>query len=207
VAEYRGRKSRHQAILYDYPDGRWGYYDPSGVSLRKMFLKSPLEYSRMTSGFSLRRFHPILNEYRPHWGIDYAAPAGTPVKATADGVIVFRGWRNGMGNYVEIAHGSGYATGYLHLSGFGSGIGVGNRVKQGQVIGYVGATGLATGPHVCYRFMKDGRPVDPLSASLPHSYPIGPKDRATFFSLRDKRLRQLDEVMRRGEIVQEMVMK
>lgn len=208
AAQCRVGRQRYEAVLYTSLDSRsWGYYDARGMSLRKMFMRSPLDYSRMTSGFSTRRFHPILNEYRPHWGIDFAAPLGTPVKATADGIIVFRGWRNGMGNNVEIDHGSGYSTGYLHLSGFAAGMGKGRRVRQGEVIGYVGATGLATGPHVCYRFTKDGRHVDPLSASLPNSSPVSARDRDRFNVLRDQRLAQIDKVMRTGESARVVVMK
>lgn len=138
-----------------------GYYGRDGNPLKKQFLRSPLKYSRITSGFSKRRFHPVLQRFRPHYGVDYGAPTGTPVMTTADGVVVFAGFNRGEGNYVRIRHNSRIETSYLHLSRFGKGIKRGTRVEQGDVIGYVGATGLATGPHLDYRVSDGGTWLNP----------------------------------------------
>ena len=147
---------------YRYGDG--GFYDADGRPLRKMFLRSPLAFStRITSGFTHRRFHPVLKSWRPHWGVDYGAPTGTPVRATSDGVVLSAGWDGGGGKTVKVRHPGGYMTAYLHLSGFAKGLGRGDRVKQGEVIGYVGSTGLSTAPHLDYRVQLNGRWIDPLS--------------------------------------------
>ncbi len=159
----------HWAIRYECR-GKEGYYDLDGRNLKKAFLKSPLRYRRISSGFTHRRLHPILRIVRPHLGIDYAAPAGTPVWAVGDGVVVYAGWKGGYGRFIEIRHNSVYSTTYGHLSRFARGIRRGARVRQGQVIGYVGATGLATGPHLDFRMKKHGRFVNPLrepNESLP----------------------------------------
>jgi murein DD-endopeptidase MepM/ murein hydrolase activator NlpD len=151
-----------QAVYYA-PDGTEGaYYHPDGRSLRRLFLRSPLRYTRISSGFSRRRLHPILGQYRPHFGIDYAAPRGTPVRSVADGVVVQAGRQGANGNMIKIRHNRVYSTYYLHLSRFARGLRAGRRVTQGQVIGYVGATGLATGPHLCFRLTKNGMYLNPL---------------------------------------------
>lgn len=142
-------------------NGSAGYYDENGRPLRRQFLRSPLPYSRVTSGFSLSRRHPLLGRRLPHFGVDYAAPEGTPVRATADGVVAFVGVKGGGGKTVEVRHPGGFVTAYLHLSRFASGLAVGKRVGQGEVIGYVGSTGLATGPHLDYRVLRNGRFVNP----------------------------------------------
>jgi murein DD-endopeptidase MepM/ murein hydrolase activator NlpD len=148
---------------YGYGDGG-AYYDAEGRPLRKMFLRSPLAFStRITSGFSHRRFHPVLKSYRPHWGVDYGAPTGTPVRATADGVVLSAGWDGGGGKVVKLRHPGGYMTAYLHLSRFAEGVSRGGRVRQGEVIGYVGSTGLSTAPHLDYRVQHQGKWIDPLS--------------------------------------------
>ncbi len=139
------------------------YYDAEGRPIRKMFLRSPLRYSRVTSRFSHRRFHPILKRYRPHYGIDYGAPKGTPARATANGTVVSAGWDGGGGKTVRLRHPNGFETSYLHLSGFAKGVRSGRRVMQGEVIGYVGSTGLATASHLDYRVRRHGRWIDPLS--------------------------------------------
>lgn len=157
---YDNRGRRLEA--YRFGD-RHGYYDAEGRPLQKMFLRSPLPYSRITSRFSRRRFHPVLKTYRPHYGIDYGAPVGTPVRATAAGVVSFAAWDRGGGNTVKLRHPNDYLTAYLHLSRFASGIRAGRRVSQGEVIGYVGATGLATGPHLDYRVQHRSAWIDPLS--------------------------------------------
>ncbi len=167
-------------------DGGVDYYDADGRNLRKAFLKAPLRYSRITSRYSLQRFHPLQKRYKPHLGTDYAAPAGTPVYATGDGVVIEAGYTNYNGYYVKIRHNAIYMTGYLHFSRIAKGIRPGVRVRQGQVIGYVGSTGLATGPHVCYRFWKNGRQVDPLREQLPPGEPVPDSLREVFFALRDR---------------------
>ena len=148
------------------------YWDEKGNSLRKSFLKAPLHFSRISSRYSGSRFHPILKIYRPHTGVDYAAPAGTPVMAIGDGTVVEKGYLGGNGNYVKIRHNSVYTTGYNHLQGFGKGIATGVRVKQGQIIGYVGSTGTSTGPHLDMRFWMNGSPIDPLKVKAPSVEPI-----------------------------------
>lgn len=153
AAEYRQERDTYKAFLYETPDGDAAYYDQNGKSLRGLFLKSPLNYRRISSGFNRRRFHPILKKYIPHHGIDYAADYGTKVWATADGVISFIGRKGALGNYVEIKHKNGYVTGYGHLSRFRRGLKKGARVKQKELVGYVGATGRATGPHLHYNFI------------------------------------------------------
>jgi murein DD-endopeptidase MepM/ murein hydrolase activator NlpD len=161
------------AIWFDlHDDGVGGYYDLDGESLRRAFMRAPLEYRRISSGFSMNRMHPILNVSRPHIGVDYAAATGTPVMATSDGVVTVRGVSGGYGNLVEIQHSNGYMTRYAHLNGFASGIRVGGRVSQGEVIGYVGMTGQATGPHLHYEMHRNGSPVDPLNVDIPSGDPI-----------------------------------
>ncbi|ARA92878.1 peptidase M23 [Rhodothermaceae bacterium RA] len=161
------------------------YFDEQGNSLRKAFLKAPLEYYRLTSRYNPNRFHPVLKRRRAHLGTDYAAPTGTPIRATGDGVVIEAGYTRGNGNYVKIRHNGTYTTGYLHMSRFARGIQRGTRVRQGDVIGYVGSTGLATGPHVCYRFWKNGVQVDPLREKMPPSRPIEEQYRAAFEAERD----------------------
>ncbi len=148
-------------------DGRVDYYDEDGNGLRRPFLRAPLRYSRISSRYSGNRFHPVLKRYRAHLGTDYAAPVGTPIRATADGVVVESGYTSNNGRYVKIKHNSTYTTGYLHMSRIDARAAKGAFVKQGDVIGYVGSTGLATGPHLCYRFWKNGHQVDPLRQDLP----------------------------------------
>ena len=169
---------------YQFGEGN-DYYDRDGRPLRKMFLRSPLRYSRVTSGFSNRRFHPVLKTYRPHHGVDYGAPTGTPVRVTASGVVASAGWEGGGGRMVRVRHPNGYLTAYLHLSGFADGIRAGARVRQGDVIGYVGATGLATAPHLDYRVQLSGRWLDPLSLPNEPAPPIPEDDLPLFRAWRD----------------------
>ena len=160
--------------------GRYTFYDPAGLSLRKSFLKSPLQFSRITSGFTYARPHPILGGTRPHLAIDYGAPVGTPVWAVADGTVTAAGWDGGNGISVTLRHRSGYSTMYNHLSKLGPGVRRGARVGQRQVIGYVGSTGLSTGPHLDYRIAKNGRFVNPLSEKFIPGEPIPAAERAAF---------------------------
>lgn len=161
------------------------YYDAAGESLKRMFLRSPLKFARISSRFGMR-MHPILRRRRPHNGVDYAAPTGTPVQAAGDGVVASAGRNGGYGLWVQLRHRNGYVTSYAHLSRIASGVRRGAKVRQGQVIGYVGSTGLSTGPHLDYRFMKDGRYVDPLSTDLPTAEPLAPEDLAAFEPVRER---------------------
>ena len=162
AARFTHRGTTYHAFRHEMPDGRSGYYGANGTPLRKQFIKSPLKFSRVTSGFTKKRFHPVLKYFRPHYGIDYGAPVGTPVMTTADGVVVEARYKAGEGNFIRVRHSSRVDTCYLHLSRYAKGLKVGSRVTQGDVIGYVGMTGLATGPHLDYRVWEDGRWLDPL---------------------------------------------
>ena len=161
-------------------DGRESFFDIDGNSLRKAFLKAPLVFSRISSHFSSARMHPILRIVRPHYGVDYAAPIGTPVHAIGDGRVISATNEGGAGRMVKIQHNSVYATGYMHLSRFGDGISAGKFVKQGDIIGYVGSTGLSTGPHLDFRFYKNGSPVDPLKVDAPPVEPVSEENKAKF---------------------------
>jgi murein DD-endopeptidase MepM/ murein hydrolase activator NlpD len=162
AAEFINQGKKYRAFCFGDGEASTGYYDDRGQSIAREFLKTPLRYSRISSGFTKRRFHPILRIYRPHLGVDYAAPAGTPVEATANGKIIFMGWKGGYGKCIKIRHNHTYTSFYGHLSRFAKGLKQGKQVRQGQVIGYVGSTGLATGPHLDYRLKKGGEFINPL---------------------------------------------
>lgn len=166
--------------------GKIQYWEADGGSLRKQMLKAPLKYSRISSRFTYARKHPIYKVYRPHTGVDYAAPKGTPVHAVADGVVIFKGWGGGGGNTLKIKHAGNLQTGYLHLSRFAKGISKGSRVSQGQLIGYVGSTGASTGPHLDYRIWKNGTPIDPLKVPSEPAEPISKENRPLFEYVRDR---------------------
>lgn len=168
------------------------YFDEEGNSLRREFLKAPLNYSRISSRFSYSRMHPIHRVRRPHLGVDYAAPHGTPVQAVGDGKVVHAQYSGGAGNYVKIRHNSVYTTGYMHLSRYGEGIRVGRHVKQGDVIGYVGSTGTSTGPHLDFRFFKNGQPVDPLKVESPPAEPVDSNLLPAYFQYIKSWKQQLD---------------
>lgn len=179
-------------LLEAYQFGEDGsHYDAEGRPLRKLFLRSPLRYSRITSGFSGRRFHPVLKRYRPHYGVDYGAPTGTPVRVTASGVVKSAGWDKGGGKMIRVRHPNGYLTAYLHLSRYASGIRSGRRVVQGEVIGYVGSTGLASGPHLDYRVQHDGRWINPQGLKNEPADPIPAEMLASFRQWRDLLREQL----------------
>jgi murein DD-endopeptidase MepM/ murein hydrolase activator NlpD len=161
-------------------DGKESYFDTDGNSLRKAFLKAPLQFSRISSRYSSSRLHPILRIRRPHFGVDYAAPAGTPVHSIGDGKVILAKTDGGAGKMVRIQHNSVYATAYLHLSRFGKGIAPGVYVKQGDIIGYVGSTGLSTGPHLDFRFYRNGSPVDPLKVESPPVEPVSEQNTERF---------------------------
>lgn len=176
------------------------YWEFNGASLRKQLLKAPLKFSRISSRFSRSRLHPVHRVYRPHLGVDYAAPTGTPVHAVADGVVTFKGWGGGGGNTLKIKHAGNLVTGYLHLSKFAKGISQGTRVSQGQVIGYVGSTGTSTGPHLDYRIWKNGTNIDPLKVPQEPAEPIKEENTAAFEHIRDRIVAELN-----GEATPEMI--
>lgn len=180
AAEFVNAGKVHRAYWYRGQDGAGGYYDEKGQSAKKAFLRSPLEFSRISSGFSNARYHPVLRETRAHRGIDYAAPTGTRVKATGNGIVEHAGIQGGYGKVVIIRHPSDKTTVYGHLSGFAPGIRKGSRVSQGEVIGYVGATGIATGPHLHYEFRVAGVHRNPLTVALPDAAPLAPTEQPRF---------------------------
>ncbi len=181
----------YEAFRFEH-DGRVGYYDAEGKSFENGFLKSPLKFSRLTSGFTLRRFHPVQKRWKAHLGTDYAAPSGTPILAVGDGVVSAASFTRGNGNYVKIRHDRTYETQYLHMSRFAKGIRAGARVQKGDVIGYVGSTGLATGPHVCFRFWKNGVQVDHRKELGPEMPPIDKKLMPAFAAQRDRLLPRME---------------
>jgi murein DD-endopeptidase MepM/ murein hydrolase activator NlpD len=191
---------QHQAFRWSNPDTtRAAYYDDKGRSLKRFMLRTPLKFEpRITSGFSTNRLHPVFRTYHAHLGIDYAAPIGAPVVAVSSGSVVSAGWAGGGGNQVRLRHSGGYETYYLHLSAFGPGIRAGAHVEQGQLVGRVGATGTATGPHLDYRLKRNGVFVNPLvvQRSLPPGDPIPPTLLASFFQYRDDTARQLSTTVR-----------
>ncbi|NQV01485.1 MAG: M23 family metallopeptidase, partial [Bacteroidia bacterium] len=165
-------KTKEKLIVYFEQDSLGTYFDELAESLQRTFLKAPLRFSRISSKFTNSRKHPILKIYRPHHGVDYAAPRGTPVVALGDGKVLEARWNGGFGRFVKIRHNSVYSSGYGHLSGYGKGIKTGQYVKQGDVIGYVGSSGLSTGPHLDFRVYKNNSPVDPLKIESPPTEPV-----------------------------------
>jgi murein DD-endopeptidase MepM/ murein hydrolase activator NlpD len=194
AAEFTNRGKRYQAIRYTDAGGKTDYYSLDGKSMRKAFLRTPVEFSRISSRFSLGRKHPILNKIRAHKGVDYAASRGTPIKATGDGKIVHRGKKGGYGNTIIIQHGTQYSTLYAHMSKYRGGLKNGSRIKQGQIIGYIGSSGLATGPHLHYEFRVNGVHRDPLRVKLPGADPLHKKYRDDFHTKAEALLAQLDLV-------------
>ncbi len=182
AAEFENRSQRFTAFHWRDADGQDSWYTEDGRSTRKAFLRSPMEFSRMTSGFSLARLHPIFRTLRAHKGVDYAAPTGTPVRATADGVVAEAGVMGGYGNTVVLRHHGAYSTLYAHLSRFAPQLRKGTRVRQGDTIGYVGATGWATGPHLHYEFRINDEARNPLTVALPTAGPLPPESRSAFFA-------------------------
>lgn len=180
AAEFTNQGNAHQAIYFKNPQGRDGYYTAQGLSMKRAFLKSPMPFDRISSGFSSGRLHPVLQIWRAHKGVDYAAPTGTPVRAIADAKVSFVGKQGGYGNLIVLNHQSPYSTAYGHLSRFGKGIKRGSSVSQGQIIGYVGATGLASGPHLHYEFRVNGAQRNPLAMKLPTAYPLEGRYKAQF---------------------------
>jgi murein DD-endopeptidase MepM/ murein hydrolase activator NlpD len=180
AAEFENRGRTMRAFLWRAEDGGENYYTQDGAPLRKAFLRSPMEFSRVTSGFSNARFHPIMQDWRAHKGVDYAAPTGTPVRATGNAKVTFAGRQNGYGNVIELRHQGAFSTLYAHLSRLAPQVRNGARVAQGEVIGYVGQTGWATGPHLHYEFRVGGEQRNPLTVALPSGEPLSPAHRLAF---------------------------
>jgi murein DD-endopeptidase MepM/ murein hydrolase activator NlpD len=193
AAEFTNQGETYQAIRFKDGNRPEAYYGPDGQSRRQLFLRAPLEFSRISSGFTMRRYHPIAKTWRAHPAIDYAAPTGTPIRSVGDGTVIAKARSGGNGNYVKIRHANGYETMYLHMSRHAKGIRSGGRVAQGQVIGYVGSTGLATGPHLCFRMTRNGAPVNPNKVRSVAAEPISKANLATFRSQAATMLAQLAE--------------
>lgn len=172
AAEYENAGELHTAVLFRFNNGESGYFGPDGTSLRRMFLKSPIKFGRISSRFSRSRLHPVLKIKRAHLGVDYAAPTGTPIRAVGDGIVTFVGWNGGGGKTIKIRHNSTYSTAFKHLNGYAKNIRNGARVRQGETIGYVGNTGLSTGPHLHFEFYQNGQYIDPLGKKFPSADPV-----------------------------------
>jgi murein DD-endopeptidase MepM/ murein hydrolase activator NlpD len=183
----------YHAIPFEQ-NGEVSFFDQEGNSFKKAFLRDPLKYTRISSRYNLNRFHPVQKRYKPHLGTDYAAPTGTEIRSVGDGTVVEARFTSANGNYVKIKHNGTYTTQYLHMSKIGSGIKPGTRVKQGQVIGYVGSTGLATGPHLCFRFWKNGQQVDWLKEKIPPSDPIISENKLAFDQVKLKKIQQIASI-------------
>jgi len=194
AAEFINSGKVFRAVRYAAPGKDAAYYSLDGKSMRKAFLRTPVDYRRISSGFTLGRKHPILNTIRAHKGVDYAAASGTPIRVTGDGKIIFRGTKGGYGNTIIVQHANKYSTLYAHMSRFMGGLRTGSRVKQGQVIGFVGMTGLATGPHLHYEFRIDGEHRDPLRVKLPGAPPLEAKYQDDFQSTAAALVAQLDTI-------------
>ncbi len=193
-AEFNHGEKCYYAIPYAQEGEKLRYWEANGESLRKQLLKAPLKYTRISSKFSNARLHPVHKVYRPHHGVDYAAPSGTHVHSVADGVVTFCGWGGGGGNTIKIKHAGNLMTGYLHLRGFAKGIRVGSHVSQGQLIGYVGSTGTSTGPHLDYRIWKNGKAIDPLKVPQEPAEPIAEEHKRRFEAVRDRVIAELDGI-------------
>lgn len=191
AGRYDGRSGEHTVVYFESADGTGAYFRPDGSSVERAFLVSPLESSRITSRFTWARQHPILKITRPHPGIDYAAPLGTPIWSVADGVVEYKARAGASGNLIRVRHQGGLTSHYAHLASFAQDLKVGDRVEQKQIIGYVGSTGLSTGPHVCFRVKRDGRYIDPMKISAPAGEPVDVTRLAVFHSVRDQLLADL----------------
>ena len=192
-ARFTNRGKTYTAVRYTSKQGTTSYYNADGESMRKAFIRTPVDFARISSRFSTGRKHPILNKIRAHKGVDYAAPRGTPIKAAGDGRVTLAGRNGGYGNTVIIQHGQRYRTLYAHMQGFAKGIRNGTNVKQGQIIGYIGTTGLSTGPHLHYEFQVNGVHVDPLSQKLPMADPIAASEKQRFMQLSKPLMARMDQ--------------
>ena len=202
-AKFTHGGKEYYAIPYAQEEDKLRYWEYNGESLRKQLLKAPLKYTRISSKFSNARLHPVHKVYRPHHGVDYAAPSGTPVYSVADGTVIFAGWGGGGGNTLKIKHAGNLQTGYLHLKSFAKGIKVGTKVSQGQLIGYVGSTGTSTGPHLDYRIWKNGTPIDPLKVPQEPAEPIADAHKARFEAVRDRVVAELEGKTPEGGVITE----
>lgn len=194
AAKFINRGKSITAVRYKNPEGKVSYYTSGGDSMRKAFLRTPIDFARISSHFNLKRRHPVLNRIRAHKGVDYAARTGTPIKSAGDGKITYRGRKGGYGRVVIIQHGQKYSTLYAHMSKYRKGQSKGSRVKQGQVIGYVGKSGLASGPHLHYEFRVNGVHRNPLTVTLPNANPIQKKYKADFLAKSKVLLEQLEQL-------------
>ena len=201
AAEFVNQNIPYRAVRYTYEDGQSDYYSETGRSMRKAFLRTPVNFTRISSGFSLKRKHPILNKVRAHRGVDYAAPSGTPVKATGDGIVTYLGKNGELGKAVILKHGGQYSTVYAHLSNYKQGLRSGNRVKQGQIIGYVGMTGLASGPHLHYEFRVNGVHRNPLKVELPQATGIPEEKMKHFTTQIEPLLAELDSITAKSGLI------
>ncbi len=193
AARFTNRGKTYSAVRYTSKDGTTSYYNADGTSMRKAFIRTPVDFARISSRFSNGRKHPILNKIRAHKGVDYAAPHGTPIKSAGDGKVLLAGRKGGYGNTVIIQHGQRYRTLYAHMQGFAKGVRNGSTVKQGQIIGYIGTTGLSTGPHLHYEFQVDGVHVDPLGLKLPMADPIAKSEMPRFMQQSQPLMARMDE--------------
>lgn len=194
AVHYNGKTGNYYGFYYRLPSGHWDYYNEKGQSLRKTVLRSPLEFAKVTSYFGMR-MHPIRRVYREHHGVDYGAPTGTPVSAIADGAVTIAQWRGGYGNLVEVKHAGGLSSRYGHLSRYGAGMRTGNRVRQGQTVGYVGMTGDATGPHLHFEVRRGGAPVNPLKVIPPRAEPVPAKYMDDFRRVKDRCLAEIRQAL------------
>ncbi len=193
-AEFTHAGKVYNAIRFNAGENSSVFWNEKGESLKKAFLKAPLNFTRISSRFTYARKHPVLRIVRPHTGVDYAAPSGTPVVALGDGVVTHRGWAGGGGNTIKIKHPGNYVTSYMHLKGYAKGIVKGSRVTRGQLIGYVGSTGLSTGPHLDFRVYKNGKPIDPLKMESPSVEPVKKEDMPAFNAQMDRYRFQMDSL-------------
>jgi murein DD-endopeptidase MepM/ murein hydrolase activator NlpD len=192
AAEFTNQGDTFTSLRYTDSKGNTSYYTPKGESMRKAFLRTPVDFARISSNFNMKRRHPVLNRIRAHKGVDYAASIGTPIKAAGDGKIIFRGVKGGYGNVIILQHGNNINTLYAHMSRFKKGLSVGSRIKQGQLIGYVGKSGMVTGPHLHYEFQVNGVHKNPVTVKLPHADPVPKSERASFMSTSQALMAQLE---------------
>ena len=199
-AEFTHAGKVYNAIRFNAGENSSVFWNERGESLKKAFLKAPLNFTRISSRFTYARKHPVLKIVRPHTGVDYAAPSGTPVVALGDGVVTHRGWAGGGGNTIKIKHPGNYVTSYMHLRGYAKGIVKGSRVTRGQLIGYVGSTGLSTGPHLDFRVYKNGKPIDPLKMESPSVEPVSKEDMPAFQAQMERYKFQMDSLGTMGHL-------
>lgn len=202
AAEFVNNGKTYRAVRFKTSDGRTGFYTPEGLAMRKAFLRTPIDFARISSRFTTRRFHPVLHTFRAHKGVDYAAARGTPIKATADGRVEYAGNKGGYGRVVILQHAGRQSTLYGHMNGFAKNIRTGARVSQGQVIGYVGASGLASGPHLHYEFRVNGMHVDPLKVKTIQASPIAASEKAAFLAEANRLVAMLDNFAGRTAVAQ-----